>query len=64
MVAEVGLEPTSLAYETKLEPPPVYSAINRLRVDSRSALPFGRLDLHLGCGQGSPAAARDLVTDL
>src|ERR1017187_3955702 len=27
MVAEVRLERTSLAYETKLEPPPVYSAM-------------------------------------
>ena len=27
MVAEVRLERTSLAYETKLEPPPVYSAV-------------------------------------
>ena len=29
MVAEVRFERTSLAYETKLEPSPVYSAINR-----------------------------------
>lgn len=26
-VTGVGLEPTSLAYETKLEPPPVYPAV-------------------------------------
>lgn len=28
LVAGVGVEPTSLAYETKLEPPPVYPTIN------------------------------------
>ena len=27
MVAEAGIEPASWAYETWLEPPPVYSAI-------------------------------------
>lgn len=32
MVAEVRLERTSLAYETKLEPSPVYSAVKRFKI--------------------------------
>ena len=32
MVAEVRFERTSLAYETKLEPSPVYSAVTRFKI--------------------------------
>ena len=41
MVAEVRFERTSLAYETKLEPAPVYSAVKLLRPHRRAALDPG-----------------------
>jgi hypothetical protein len=45
MVAEVRFERTSLAYETKLEPSPVYSAVKLLKIRFRQMesnhLPIG-----------------------
>jgi hypothetical protein len=51
MVAEVRLERTSLAYETKLEPPPVYSAVklrkNWFRQMESNHLPIGNRPIAL-----------------
>src|ERR1017187_1762013 len=68
MVAEVRLERTSLAYETKLEPPPVYSAMKLrqkwFRQMESNHLPIGyRADCSPGelCRNGAGCQSR---TDL